>query len=93
MAVWDSQLTAVRTNQSFRLDQGPVWASILREHVKVSQVPHGGSTVWAVPWLLNLPHMHHQLLHLTAVQSSADHHLDGRQTYHEINLPEHMEKV
>lgn len=36
---------------------------------------HSGPAVRTVPWVLNLPHVKQELLHLTDTQGRANHHL------------------
>lgn len=36
---------------------------------------HGGPPVRTVPRVVNLPHVDQELLHLSYIQGSADHHL------------------
>lgn len=50
-------------------------ASVLRNDIKVQQVPDGRSAVRTVPRLLDFPHVDHKLLHFTAIQCSTNHYL------------------
>lgn len=56
--------------------------SVLRNEVKVHQVSDGRSAVRAVPGLLDLPHVDHQLLHFTGIQCSPDHYLWQKRLLH-----------
>lgn len=49
--------------------------SVLRNDIKIHQVPHGRPAVGTVPRLLNFPHVDYKLLHFTRTQCSPDHYL------------------
>lgn len=33
--------------------------SVMRNHIQISEVSHGGSTMWTIPGLFNFPHVKH----------------------------------